>query len=376
MGAADPGVGRVKVALVQPKFEPTGGAERYALNLAVGLAARGHRVDLYGRRAGALPAGCRFHRLPALPLGRALKTYSFWRAAQWGVPAGRYDVVQGSGKTSCQTIHRTGGGVHRAYLERAGEGPRSCYDRVVLRIEDRLFAAPGLRMVLCPSRWVAAEVVRHYPAVQDRVRVLANGVDTETYSPAGREASRRLLAAELGLGGTETLLLFVATNFRLKGLDLALGALARVADAHLVVVGGDDPAPFQGLVRDLGVEGRVHFRGGRADAGPEYRAADLFLHPTRYDPFANVCLEALACGTPVVTTERNGVADLLEEPEGGVVVPLAEWPAGAAAAAARLLARGENGRERARHLAERHSASRHLDAVETLYRSLRAGPSR
>ena len=358
----------MRVAIVHPKFEPSGGAERYALGLAGGLAARGHTVDLFGRRAGALPVGCRFHRIGAFPLGRALKTYSFWRAASRRVPTAEFDVVQGFGKTTCQTVHRTGGGVHRAYLRRNGGGG-SAYDRAVLRIEDQLFASPRLRAVICPSRWVAAEVEHFYPHVQPRLVVVPNGVDTARFVPAGRRIDQDRVVGELGLIAGQPVLLFVATNFALKGLARAVECLAHLPEAQLVVVGGDDPGAFRAEAERRGVAARIRFVGARSEVAGFYRAADVLIHPTDYDPFANVCLEALACGTPVVTTDRNGVADILDENCGAVLtVDVAgEQIAGEAE---KLLRRGEAGRQAARRRAEIHDLSNHLAAVETVYQQV------
>ncbi|WP_025321524.1 glycosyltransferase family 4 protein [Deferrisoma camini] len=365
----------MRIAVVQPKVDRSGGAERYALALVTGLAARGHEVHVFARRAEGLPEGVRLHRIPSVPFGRALKTYSFWRLTARRIRPHHYDVVHGSGKTTCQTVHRAGGGVHRAYLERTAEAGRPTgYDRVVLGIEQRLFSSPHLRAVICPSRWVAREVERFHPEVVSKIEVIPNGVDTERFRPEGREGDRRSVGESLGIPPQDPLLLFVGTNFRLKGLEAALGALARLPGAHLVVVGGDDPDPFREHARSLGCLDRVHFVGARDDTPRWYRAADVLVHPTEYDPFANVCLEALASGTPVVTTPANGAADVLEgAPLAGAVVE-AE-PEGLTQAISGLLAAGRAAREAARALAEASSLDGHVSAVERVYRRTREGAS-
>ncbi len=364
----------MRIALVHPKFDRSGGAERYAWSLARGLADRGHEVHAFGRWAAGLPGGVAFHRVPSVPFGRALKTYSFWALTERLVRPERFDVVQGFGKTTCQTVHRTGGGVHRAYLERAGKARPGTYDRVVLRIEERLFSSPRLRAVICPSRWVAGEVERHHPAASGRLRVVPNGVDTGLFRPADRRADRRRLAGAAGVPEEAPWVLFVATNFRLKGLDLAVKALAGVPGAHLIVVGGSDPRPFAAAAAEAGCADRVRFVGAQADMAPWYRAADVLLHPTRYDPFANVCLEALACGTPVVTTGANGAADVLEEAPGAGRVSDPR-PEPLARAVEELIGAGAGARAAARALAERLDLGAHLEAVERVYlEALREGP--
>lgn len=367
----------MKIALVQPKFDQSGGAERYASTVAEGLSDRGHQVHLFGRRVEGLADPIVFHRVRALPFGRAFKTWSFWKASSRAVRTDDFDVVQGSAKTTCQNVHRCGGGVHRAFLERqggAGKG-RRWYDRVAISIEDRIFSGSRLRAVLCPSSWVAGEVTRFYPAVQPKIRVIPNGVDIRRFGPEGRSADRQRILLEIGASESCLLLLFVATNFALKGLDTAVAALSSLPGAHLAVVGGDDAKPFQREAGERGVGERVHFLGARTEVAPLYRAADALLHPTRYDPFANVCAEALACGTPVVTTARDGVSDLLRESNAGEVMSVGD-PEAAAASVLKLVARGPDAREEARRLACRNDVANHLGRLEALYSEVASGPER
>jgi UDP-glucose:(heptosyl)LPS alpha-1,3-glucosyltransferase len=360
----------MKIALVHPKVDRSGGAERYCLELAGGLAAGGHQVHVFARRAEGLPATVRRHRIPCLPLGRAVKTWSFCAASARLVHPPEFDVVQGFGKTVCQQVHRTGGAVHRAYLERTGRaGAPTLYDRVVLRIEDSLFSSGSLAAVICPSRWVADEVRRHYPAVAPKIRRVPNGVDTDAFRPEGRDRDRAALAATLGIDGAAPLLAFVATNFALKGLDDAVDALVHLPGAHLVVAGGDEQAAHRARAAEQGVAGRVHFLGAVRDPAPLYRAADALFHPTRFDPFANVCLEALACGTPVVTTTANGVADLLGDGRAGRVVPVG-GPRALAEAGRALLERGGAARSDARALAVENDRGRHVGRVLEVYREV------
>jgi UDP-glucose:(heptosyl)LPS alpha-1,3-glucosyltransferase len=81
---------------------------------------------------------------------------------------------------------------------------------------------------------------------------------------------------------------------------------------------------FARLAREFGVEGRVSFVGRRHDIQRFYGAADLFLLPTTYEPFPNVNLEAMACGTPVVTTRTAGGADLVRPGCNGYLVSNAD----------------------------------------------------
>src|SRR5262249_18712656 len=122
----------------------------------------------------------------------------------------------------------------------------------------------------------------------------------------------------------ETLVgLFVAMNYRLKGLEPLLRAVAlipRDRRFRLVVVGNPRTQRFERLAKNLGIQERVVFHGFCTDARQVYFAADFLVHPTFYDPCSLVVLEALACGLPVITTRFNGAAELMHPPLDGLAI--------------------------------------------------------
>src|SRR5207249_7854955 len=103
----------------------------------------------------------------------------------------------------------------------------------------------------------------------------------------------------------------------------AIRALAQLTDsrARLLVVGRDDTAPYRRLAGELGVAGRVAWLGARPDIERWYAAADALALPTRYEPFGNVHLEALASGLPAVTSLVAGGAEIVDERCGAVGGP-------------------------------------------------------
>ena len=137
-----------------------------------------------------------------------------------------------------------------------------------------------------------------------------------------------------------TLFLAVAHNMRLKGVDVAMRALASLAEAgasvHLAVAGSAADAYWTALAARLGIQARVHFLGLVADIAPLFAAADAMVHPTRWDACSLATIEGLAAGLPVVTTTMNGAAELIAHGETGLVLPDPE-DARALAAHMRLL---------------------------------------
>jgi glycosyltransferase involved in cell wall biosynthesis len=107
-----------------------------------------------------------------------------------------------------------------------------------------------------------------------------------------------------------------------KGFDVLLAALAEVPHAVLWLAGaGPEAEALKGQARALGVADRVRWLGWRDDVAALYRAADVFVCPSRHEPLGNVVIEAWAHNTPVVAAASNGPASLLTDGVNGRLVP-------------------------------------------------------
>jgi UDP-glucose:(heptosyl)LPS alpha-1,3-glucosyltransferase len=138
-------------------------------------------------------------------------------------------------------------------------------------------------------------------------------VDIEPLAPEQAAAERAALRSRFGAANDAPVVLFVAHNFKLKGLRQLIRAtsLSKPDVYHLWVAGRDDPGRYQRAAERLGVGRRVRFIGADTPVRSLFAAADLLAHPTFYDPCSRVVLEALACGRPVVTTRWNGAAEIM-----------------------------------------------------------------
>jgi D-inositol-3-phosphate glycosyltransferase len=183
--------------------------------------------------------------------------------------------------------------------------------------------------VLASCSVEAAQIHELYDADPSRIRIVAPGVDHAFFGPGDRRQARRAL----GLPGQGPLLLFVGRIQPLKGVAVAVRAVAALADDHpdarLVVVGG--PSGPQGeaevertraIVHELGLGERVVFVPPRPHEllSTYYRAADVCLVPSRSESFGLVALEAAACGTPVVASDVGGLRSLIDHGRTGYLV--------------------------------------------------------
>ena len=199
---------------------------------------------------------------------------------------------------------------------------------LVRTIQNIVYATMGRLLVRRARRvFVINEYVARFAAGLGadprKVVVLANGVDSERYRPAGDEAERELLRKEHGLPLGRPLALFVGRLVPKKGIDIALAA--RTGEFDLVVVGPGDAAALAG-------KPGVHVLGAlQPDQVAElFRACDVFVLPTTGEVFPLVVKEAMSSGLPVVTTDQPDYQAPGVERAGLALVPRDAQAVGAA----------------------------------------------
>ncbi|WP_426207674.1 glycosyltransferase family 4 protein [Massilia sp. TWP1-3-3] len=183
-----------------------------------------------------------------------------------------------------------------------------------------------------------------------RVTSLRNGVDLNLFQPVEREAVR----ARLGLPGFT--LLAVGHLVPVKAQQLAVAALAELPDVRLLIAGnGPNRGMLEQLARELKVSDRLSMLGAlpQSQLRDYYGAADALVLPSEREGWANVLLEAMACGTPVIASRVWGTPEVVAAPEAGLLME-ERTPQGLAAAVRALRANYPD-RAATRRYAERFS---------------------
>jgi glycosyltransferase involved in cell wall biosynthesis len=152
---------------------------------------------------------------------------------------------------------------------------------------------------------------------REKITVLRNGVDLALFQPGDRATER----TRLGLSGPT--LLSVGHLMPHKGHDLVIQALKQMPDMHLLIAGsGQEANNLRALARSLDVADRVTFLGAVAQERLRhyYCAADALVLASSREGWANVLLEAMACGTPVIATSVGGTPEVVASPPAGVLI--------------------------------------------------------
>ncbi|MDQ4089978.1 MAG: glycosyltransferase [Actinomycetota bacterium] len=350
--------------LTQPGAGDGGGMNVYVRELSSALAGAGVECEVFTRswRRGLKPVvevepGFRVHHVPAGPEASVAKEDLAQHVEEF--TAGVLDRIDECGPADAIHANYWLSGVAGHTIKHRLELPLVSTFHTLARVKaeeaaeehDRRAKAEGevigcCDAILASSADEAAQLVRLYGAVPERIEIVPPGVDHHLFTPGDQRAAR----AQLGLGD-EPVLLFAGRIQPLKGADVAVRTLAclgperpferiggqtdqRPSDRAgpaptLLLVGGPsgvdgdaELARLHHLVAQLGLQERVTFVPPQPHGrlALYYRAADVCLVPSRSESFGLVALEAAACGTPVVAAAVGGLRTLVAHGASGFLV--------------------------------------------------------
>src|SRR5438094_3765265 len=316
---------RLSIAFVRRGYSPTGGAETYLKRLAPGVIEAGHNVQLIATNEwpeDQWPFGSVTRLRAESVIGFADELEQIRPRLDCGV------LVSLERIWSCD-VYRAGDGVHRAWLARRRnfELPLKQFVRALnrkhrdlLQLEESLLADRKAARVIVASKMVKDEIVDLYAYPPGNIDIVRNGVpvDRFRFDLELREKARE----DLKLRPDQIALLFAGSGWERKGLLFAIQAMALCKNTkmRLLVAGRGNEMLYKTKRLRFWREEPVQFLGEVADISRVYAAADIFILPTIYDPFSNACLEALACGLPVITTGSNGFSEIIEDAVHGSIV--------------------------------------------------------
>ncbi len=369
----------MKIALALENFGRfAGGAESYAVELARTLVSQGWEVHLYGHAWDGEPAQAEFHPIPRLPrwVPPSIRILDFAFRHRRMVAQERFDVILGFGNTLAMNVYQSHGGVHYLSSVRKLEAVRNPILRFFKRLA--LFAAPKyyarawiesapFRMRQRPVIIAIADMVRqdmaeYFHVDKESIRLVYNGIDQTRFGGKDPDRGAEVRRA-LGFGPDDVLFLFMAYDFRKKGVRYLVEAAGRLREnigsaGWGVMVVGRPPSPaLSRSVERLGLSGKVVFPGSTKEPEALYQACDVFILPTFYDACSLVVFEAMAAGLPAITTQFNGAAGIITEGVDGAVLKDPRNVEEMAAAMQRFLDRQllRRASDAARHTASRYT---------------------
>ena len=370
----------MKIAVLVRRFITTGGAERYAVEVARRLA-KVHEVHVFAQQWDHQPQGMTLHPVPLLFVKpHFLNQWWFsWRTSRM---ARGFDVVYTHERVThfdVMNLH-AGAFVGGLWASERGDHKRPFRNWLKVLTQPRIWAYWLLEKLHCkPAQgryWIAdsnmvkAEFQRYYPMPVDRFFIAPSGVD----QPVPNAAQTRIeWRRKLGFKDGQAVALFVGSEFRRKGLGSLIEAMGLLADhaPRLVIVGGQDRTAYEARARELQVSGNLTWVGRVNNVNDYYALADIFVLPTLSDPSPLAPLEAMAHGCAAIVScgRYTGAAELAGNGE-AILLQNPKDPSEVASAIQRLLdpptrqTYADKGRALARQLSWDRTAEVVMQALE------------
>jgi len=285
------------------------------------LARRGWSVEVLAqsldRHAFACPEW-RARRLVSLhPFSRQARLDSFSRrVVRRARRAGALLVGHGESLFEQDVLH-VHNCVHLTHEAIHGRPLAPDEERVAARAQRRILSEGRFQRVIANSQLTAEELTRRYGIAAESITVVHPGHDPERFHPRTAE-QRQALRRALGAQPEELLVgLVTSGDFTKRAVGPFLSALGGVPEEvkttlRVLVVGKESRLdPYREAAREAGLVGRVDFLPPRPDVESLYPALDLYVHPAHFEEFGMSVLEAMACGTAVLTSARVGAAERL-----------------------------------------------------------------
>ncbi len=319
----------MKIAVIsRGTLSHKGGAERFTLSFCMELVKMGHSITVYSPEVFENNLGIRSIKVNFLKTISFLKILSFNWAVKRLIQKADYDIIYGHCQCYPLDVYYAGGGVHKLWMNIR-------YENKVLRMikyitspvhiamvwmEKKIFADTNNRYIVTNSKLVKSHIISSYNFPEEQIKVIYDGIDQDVFNFNVR-SERSFLREKYCIQKEDVVVFFASNNWERKGLETILLSLKKLPEKYKVVVAGrGNIKKFSNIINEGNLSKRVILLGVIKDIQKYYGMADVFVLPTMYDPFAQVCREALACGVPVITTKMNGACEIIQDGFNGFVL--------------------------------------------------------
>ncbi|MFC0268469.1 glycosyltransferase family 4 protein [Kushneria aurantia] len=301
------------------QVEKSTGASRNALEQTSALIALGYRVVIIAERGRAdlvERAGAQLVLTRRWPFKGPFRRFWFNRRVQAWARRHRPALLVSHGDVETPDVVYLHNCVHLANQAIYGRPLPTGHE--VAAIHDHVLGGRRFRRVAVNSRLMAHDLASRYGIDESAIEISYPGYDPAQFNPQRARPRREQQRLALGVGDDEWLIgLVTSGNFRKRNVAglvrMAAGIEHRLPGrCRFLVVGRDDPAPYQRQAVSLNVAERFIWRSTIDDVESLYGALDLFVLPAHIEEFGRVALEAMACATPVLLSSSVGSAEVLE----------------------------------------------------------------
>ncbi|WP_428027035.1 glycosyltransferase family 4 protein [Arcobacter sp.] len=216
-------------------------------------------------------------------------------------------------RISCPDIYRAGDGVHKVFLEIEKKSIFNPLHIVYLYLEKRCFYKA--EKIIAISNMVKNDIIKSYNIIPSKIEVVYNGfkLDNSDY-----EKSYNKLQNEFSLDKQKNkkIFLYVGSGYKRKGVKEFLEILSKLKNTNFFafIIGKEKKMNYyKNFAKELGIDDKIIFTGPRTDVKDFYSISDIFLFPTKYEPFGNVIIEAMNYENVVITTKYCGGGEIINQ---------------------------------------------------------------
>lgn len=317
----------MKISFCLFRYFPYGGLQRDFLRVALACQQRGHSIEVYTMAwQGAIPEGFAVHLISVKGYTNHQRAKQFAKQVSRLLQQAHYDVVVGFNRMPGLDIYYAADQCYAASLqERAWFYRYLPRQRSYLALEQAVFERSANTQILLLTTVQQQQFTQYYQTPIARFHLLPPGIDQQRIQQYSLQ-QRASLRERYAILPEQKIILMVGSNFKGKGVDRALIAVAELpleirANTRLWVVGQGKVKPMQALARRLKIADQVSFLGPKEALADYYAIADLLLHPAYHEAAGMVLLEALCSGVPVLVTANCGYAYHIAQAQAGGLIP-------------------------------------------------------
>lgn len=318
----------MKIAFCLFNYFPHGGLQRDFLHIAKLCQQRGHDIHVYTMSwQGDQPVDFNIHLISLNNLSNDRRAILFAERVHLLLKSQPKTLIFGFNKMPGLHIYYA---ADSCFKEKVYHNHSWLYRLLpryknFMHLEKSVFAVGKKTHILSLCTKQQIEYTHHYQTEIERFTLLPPTINKDRLYQKDSSVRRQQLRKQYHLSSQHKFILFIGSRFKTKGLDRAIKALAALPDTlrtqtHLFIIGNDQPGRYYKLCKKLHLAKQVHFLGGRFDVPDFLAAADLLIHPARFENTGTVLLEAMAAGLPVLSVAICGYADYILKAKAGCIL--------------------------------------------------------
>lgn len=318
----------MKLAFCLFKYYPYGGLEQSFLNITRQALACGHEVHVFTRSwQGEQPHKLHVHIIKSRGFNNHSKCKNYVTQLQVRLAKETFDLIVGFNRMPGLDLYYN---ADVSFVAEAQQKHGKWYQytpryKIFSQFEHAVFSPQSPTHIMFISHAAKNSYQAIYNTPEQRFHALPAGLNKEKIRASVNPETRSKVRQLLNLSDQDTLLLMIGSDFKRKGVERSIRALAALTGplkqkTTLVIIGRGKPTSLEKLADRFGIKQQVKFLGGRSDVPHFLAAADFLLHPALAETAGNAIVEGLVAGLPVLVTRSCGFSYHVEQAQAGIVI--------------------------------------------------------